>query len=432
MFRSSCLISVALALAFSAAVVQPAVAQADTCSIKDFPVVTAAGVKLTPVADIDVPELRAIDAQFAVHCNDEAVTALAAYAAAHPDDYRLHYYRARLARMGDDEAGARMILREVLKEQPDFDSARILLASIALRAGEVQVAKDELAKLKPRSPRDLWGFIHEKSIVVMSDPGNVEALAAFLSLAENEQAQAGAREIAVQRLRYSGDAETAEKALRLQLTFRSQTPLHMKQVQLAQFLQQAGRADEARALLEGSVAQGVGGASGEMLARDYLVEAHALSPTRTDKNAALVAKADAAVQGDWTRLRARFVDRSDEGHLLALAFAEGETLSKPELDTALCRTGDVQNPGAMRVLLEQGGDPNIGCNGMPPGSLLSRAAQGSDPAFDRVSLEMLQALLDHGAKVSAERVERCASNADGTRCARLLLDDLKAAARKNP
>ena len=400
------------------------------CAFKDHKVVTVGGVKLTPMPEITEPALREIDVLLAHGCDEEAMQKLVAYATAKPDDGRVHYFRALRSRGAGDETTARLIVRELLKDYPEFDSARVLSASIALRANDYPGAKRELAKLKPRSPRDLWGFIHENTIALTEDGTDKDALAAFIALSENPDALPDARELSVQRLRYSGDPDTAERALRLQLTFESATPQHMKQAQLAMFLQQAGRADESRATLEAGAAQRPGGLSGRMLAVDLLEEAYRISPTHSAANAELVARATAAAGGDWADERGEMIFRNDQSHLLTLAIPVGEKLERAELDLLLCRSGDAQNPVAMRTLLELGGDPDIACDRRPPGSLVYRAIQQGDPQYAELNLEMLRALIDHGATITPEMVQSCQPEGGEERCTPIIKAELEAAGAK--
>jgi tetratricopeptide (TPR) repeat protein len=372
--------------------------------VKGPQAVTVGGRTLREAPDLATDELRNINAMMNVRgCFNAAQQHLAEYVKQHPDDYTVAFVEARLAwfSMGADQAEA--VVRNAATHHPDFASAHVLLASIALERGDTAAASAEVELAAKSSPDDLWLYITQlklRASAGATDDTRKELIALALAPAAPGFAREAAAMTALNQARLS--AEQTESIYRALLTFKSATPESMKKVNLARFLIEERRTfDSARALIAAQASAGDENAQ-VLIAESYLLEAAKLDTGPSEKNASLVAKAKDALGGDLSRLAPRVTSWENLAPLRPFVFGS-EPLASPDARdyngaTALCNAAVNLDPDAVARSLAAGADVDGECNGTTPlGWVVANLSQDYDAKRSVCTL-----LLDHGADPNAK------------------------------
>jgi len=186
------------------------------------------------------------------------------------------------------------------------------------------------------------------------------------------------------------------------LAFESSLPLDCKVTNYAVWLTEDwNRFDDARDLLEkysghdGRCWQ----TKGRMyLAYVYLVDAANISPLPGPENAALVARASALLDRDFSGLADWLLQRPQEERLRPFILPNVSTSAVDEYGrTHLCSALILLEVSAVKAEIARGADPNAECSGSHPANLLLLMAWG-----DRIAKAepLLRAFLDAGARPS--------------------------------
>lgn len=251
---------------------------------------------LRDTPDIDSHEIRRINALVSLGCFDDAKTAIKGFVAAHPGDYKIRFVQARLIWIEESDRAGREAMRSLVADHPNFASAKALLASLYLDAGETDEASKLLDEVAATSPSDLRVFLGRLKLAAL-DKRNADTVGKFAEVLNNAEFPPWAREAsAIQIVQLAGASPSdKEAAYRAQMTFDSATPWHVKAYSLAFFLydeDQTRRPGELISLIKqlqadpGSKAKEV--AINFMLSVAYLRQAQAIDPTPTPRNAELI------------------------------------------------------------------------------------------------------------------------------------------------
>jgi tetratricopeptide (TPR) repeat protein len=376
------------------------------------------GRTLKEIPDISEPELRLVNQLLSSGCNRRAQGMFVSFLETHPDNFHVKYHEARREWMADGDEEARRMLEEVLERHPDFNSARVLLASMLLREEDQRERGLQLLDEAERNrPDDLWVFLDRLMIQAQEEPSS-EVQQRALEIARNPAFPPNAREFAVDlgtNLPGLSQADL-EQFLYARLDVESFLSMACKYAELAEQLSKQGdRFDEVRRLLE-SPAASRGNCLGiernrVLLAQAYLMQAAAIAPAPAPANAALVVKAWKVLDGDLDKLvahaRGEPQFRVLQPFLLDLeARAAKASAGTPEI----CRSVAALDHRAILKYLAAGGDPNATCQG---GETLvaSLVHQASNPRTGDLQITAT-VLLEHGARPAG--IEACAKIADCT------------------
>jgi Flp pilus assembly protein TadD len=176
----------------------------------------ASGVEAIRAAALDLtrrsnePALRALVEHLIASGNaNEAVTAVQAALAAHPDVSGLHELRGRALRASDDPGGAREALGRALELEPERASALAELAALIAAQGDREAALalyDRAAGADPEEPAHAWNAI---LLVAVSDAGAADSEHRAEALLARHGTHAGAANLLARRL----EARDPERAL---------------------------------------------------------------------------------------------------------------------------------------------------------------------------------------------------------------------------
>jgi|GEM_PF-3996147 len=369
--------------------------------------VTYRGKTLREAPDITSSELRKIDAVVdASGCLGLAQQLLDVYRANHPEDYMAAYPQARIQRISGDASTAELTLRGVLREHPDFASAKVNLATILL-SRDPHAAGVLIKSVLATQPNDLWANIDVLRVQVALSR-NQAAIDGLLSIARDAGFPPVAREIAaldVVDSRFSSPKEI-EEAYVVQLTFESITPREGKLANLAYFLiELAGRFKEGGELLVPLMNRQdhycCEGMAHTLLAEAYLLEAASIDPKPSDKNKHLVAKAKEVLGGDLSELVPRAMPNSRLQPMLPfLQDIADPNVSNDDGETALCVAVQgismSENRKSVQAALHLGAQTEVFCQASTPLGLLLMTGL-KDPAKFDDRMAIIKMLLDHGA-----------------------------------
>ncbi len=251
---------------------------------------------LRDTPDIESPEIRRINALVSLGCFDDAKTAMKAFVAAHPADYKIRFVQARLSWIEEGDRAGREAMRSLVEDHPNFASAKALLASLYLDEGETDQASKLLDEVAATSPNDLRVFLGLLKLAAQ-DKRRADTVRNFAEVLNNAEFPPWAREAAAIQITQFPGAFPSDKeaAYRAQMTFDSATPWHVKAYALAFYLydeDQTRRPGELIDLIKklqddpGSKPKQV--AINFMLSVAYLRQAEAIDPTPTPRNADLI------------------------------------------------------------------------------------------------------------------------------------------------
>lgn len=193
-------------------------------------------IKLREIADISNPEIRRINALMSARCYDEATSAYSKFVAANPNDYKIRFVEGRMLWIFNGTGPAREAMAALIKQHPDFASAKVLMASLHIDANEFDDARKMLDQAAKSSPNDLWLFIDRLKLELLSITADTPKK--YLEVLTNPQFPPSAREEVGLDYPYLPGVSPAmaEDAYKTLLSFESATPHHMKAAIVAFFL----------------------------------------------------------------------------------------------------------------------------------------------------------------------------------------------------
>jgi tetratricopeptide (TPR) repeat protein len=265
---------------------------------------------LRDAPDIDSPEIRRINALVSLGCFDEAKTAVQLFVLAHPGDYKIRFVQARMSWIEDGDKAGREAMRNLVQDHPNFASAKALLASLYLDAGEMDQASKLLDEVAATSPNDLRLFMSRLKLAAQ-DKRNADTVKNFAEVLNNAEFPPWAREGSAMQIAQLPGASPSDKeaAYRAQMNFESATPWYLKAYNLAFFLydeDQTRRPAELIGLIKQLQADPASKPKAVsmnfMLSVAYLRQAEAIDPKPSYKNADLIRLATQATDPSLLRV----------------------------------------------------------------------------------------------------------------------------------
>jgi len=393
---------------------------------KDSTTFTFQGHRLTETPDITNPELRLANAALSAHCLDWVESFIQRYRVTFPDDYRLFFLKTRQQWIIFNAPYAQSFAESVLQSHPDFTSAKVLLASMALEYHDLTTAARWLREIEQEQPDDLWAYIDRLRIAAQLAPTK-ELLATLQAIVSDERFPETARQQAAQTARYE----------MLGLSQQQRDAVFAEQMKSKPSDADCTLADQAINIIELRLDPKAGVDLIEkylhkhnpcaatpllhtVLAEAWLWQAAKLSPIADKSNAALIAKARKELDGDFTPVAQRIAWRTFLNPVLPLIEGAVDPRQTDERgQTVLCNALLALNPDSLAAELERGADPSAPCDhDTPVHGLLFMAA--TDKVAERQ--QILRLLLQHGAAV--ESLDFCASPDNGD-CHKVLLPILQ-------
>lgn len=360
------------------------------------------GNRLKASPDMTAPAARLVDAQLdRGECRTDADAGLARLQASLPNDPWTDYLVARTAAMDGKRDLAENNLRALLSDQPRMASAMVLLATVLLDKEQRVPARDLLAQAMAIEPKDFRAALQTLRVDSLDAPKG-EGVGKLFTVLRDRSLPPDARETAQATLLYitALDLGQKEAALRESLSFQSRTPSAVKANNLARLLaEESGKPEEARKVLRPALeADGTppdARALAEVLmAETWLLDAAAIDPAPSARNAALVEKARAQMHGDLIPLANRIRRYHDLAALKPfVAEVRDPDERGPDGQTALCRASQLLDVDGVQRALDAGAAADGECAGSTALAFLVRAGEGF---FDRKKV-MLQALMEAGA-----------------------------------
>jgi len=280
------------------------------------------GTRLLETADIATPEIRRINVLISTRCYREARDAIARYRQAAPADYQIEFVDTRMLwiLVGTEEAEQAVALQ--LTRHPDFDSMKVLQASILMERRRYAAASKVLDDVARRMPNDLWLLVDRMKIELLDGP-RADIAERLKPMLDSPQFPPSVREVMGMELMRLPDLPNKARAsaYRTLLTFESATPFAQKMRIIAHAsVMKNSDPDVAIELLVPAIADRRAiSAAAELkmyLGIAYVQKAAAIDSKSTPRNAALIAKG--ADQFGLCVLRKSLVGAPGSERLLAL------------------------------------------------------------------------------------------------------------------
>ena len=375
------------------------------------------GRKLEEIPDITEPELRLANQLLSSRCGARAEAIYERFVHAHPENFHAAYHLARSQWIYNSPEAAYQVLQYVLKDHPDFASAKVLLAGLQFSVNNFSETRRLLDEAEVRSPTDVWIYINRSRLAAMENPTPPGLMTRMLEIARNEAFPPNVRNLAVEigKPLTGASAVDYEEFLRIDASIRS--PAEGCQVaRLANYLNEQGRFDEVRTLLE-SRQDGCAGPDNRLfLAQAYLMQAAAINPTPVRANAALIAKADEILGGDYAAFATWIDGRLQSPKWVPLLPGKLDPDEEYEEGfSLLCHAAVLLDAELVRAYLEAGGSPQTHCGGTPIVLLLAMRADDTNTTGVQATARVL---LDKGAPPPADL---CGKLRDRGFCSRDLL-----------
>lgn len=364
--------------------------------------VTFFGKQLVDTSSLQSAQGRRINAQMGRgECLTMARENLGARLAENPDDAELKYLDARSDALAGQGDVAERKLQALLEDQPAMDAARVLQASLLLDREQRVQAREMLVEATARQPDDLRAAFQLLRVRALDEPKG-KGVGELFQVLRDESLPPDLRETAQVTLLYitALDLGQKEAALREALRFESQTPRWDKANNLARLLaEESGKTDEARTHLQSVLSESSATAEAQsfarvLLAETWLLDAAKIDPAPSPRNADLIGKATAQVEGNLVPLAGRIRKYHDLSALrpFVAGVKDADERGGDGL-TSLCRATQLLDIERVREALTAGAAVDGECSGSTALAFLIR--QG--PGFYERKRPILQALLDAGA-----------------------------------
>jgi tetratricopeptide (TPR) repeat protein len=364
-------------------------------------------VKLREIADISNPEIRRINALMSARCYEEATAAYSKFAAANPNDYKIRFVEGRMLWIFKGTGPARQAMTVLIKEHPDFASAKVLMASLHLDANEFDQARNMLDQAAKNSPNDLWLFLDQLKLERLAP--TADTAKKFLEILRNSQFPPSAREMAGLNLTDLPGLTSAmvEEAYKTALTFESTTPYAMKATNLAVYLvaikqlNPAQTVNQIKTLIADPRSVSRAETLDHLLRIAYLQQAAAIDPNSSEKNAKWVslARDGANVEELQTYMLSTPVLTPQMPLLKRFLQLKIDQKAMDQYGyTELCRAVSSMDVNSTLAALNEGADPNVLCKSLQP---LGIALSYLDTSFIPQRKQVIRTLLEHGADVTS-------------------------------
>lgn len=395
-----------IALCLLACAWQPsALAQADSaaCSqLQPDAAVTFFGRKAIDTPSLKSAQARRINAQMGRgECLEAARASLGGLLAENPEDAELTYLDARSDALEGEGDVAERKLRALLEAQPGMHAARVLQASLLLDREQRVQARAILGEALASQPDDLRAAFQLLRVRALDEPKG-KGVGELFQVLRDESLPPDLRETAQVTLLYitALDLSQKEAALREALRFESQTPRWDKANNLGRLLaEESGKTQEARTQLQSVLADSSASTEAQSLARllmaeTWLLDAAKIDPAPSARNADLMTKATAQVDGNLVPLAGRIRKYHDLSALrpFVAGVKDADERGTDGL-TGLCRATQLLDVERVRGALAAGAAVDGECSGSTALAFVVR--QG--PGFYERKRPILQALLEAGA-----------------------------------
>ena len=355
---------------------------------------------------VDSPSLKSADARRINaqlghgECMAAARASLDTLLADRPDDPELDFLDARAeALLGKREVAERK-LQAVIEASPGLLAAQVLQAGLLLDREQRAPARAMLDAAAVQAD-DLRAAFQLLRVNALDEPKG-KGVSQLLQVLRDDSLPADLRETAQVTLLYitALDQGQKESALRESLRFASQTPRWDKANALARLLaEESGKTDEARQVLQTVLDEPSDPVLAQSLARvliaeTWLLDAARIDPAPSPRNAQLLAKASAQVDGNLVVLAGRIRKYHDLSALrpFVAGVKDADERGNDGL-TALCRATQLLDLERVRQALDAGAAADGECAGSTALAFVVR--QG--PGFFERKTPILAALLDAGA-----------------------------------
>lgn len=374
-----------------------------TCAqVQEDAATTFFGQKLIDTPSLQSAQARRINAQLSRgECLASARESLGNLLAQTSDDAELNYLDARSDSLAGEGDVAERKLQALLETQPGMHAARVLQASLLLDREQRVPARAMLVEAAAAQPGDLRAAFQLLRVRALDEPKG-KGVGELFQVLRDKSLPPDLRETAQVTLLYitALDLGQKEAALRESLGFESQTPRWDKANNLGRLLaEESGKTDEARKHLQSVLAEQSATAEAHALARlliaeTWLLDAAKIDPAPSARNADLVAKATAQVDGNLVPLAGRIRKYHDLSALRPFVAGVKDADERgSDGVTSLCRATQLLDVERVRLALEAGAAVDGDCAGSTALAFLIR--QG--PGFYERKRPILQALLEAGA-----------------------------------
>lgn len=395
-----------LALCLLALGMQPVAFAQDapaTCSqVQPDAAVTFFGKRLVDTPSLKSAQARRINAQMGRgECLAMARASLGNLLADNPEDAELAYLDARSDALAGEGDVAERKLQAVLDARPGMQAARVLQASLLLDREQRVQARAMLSEASASQPDDLRAAFQLLRVNALDEPKG-KGVGELFQVLRDDSLPPDLRETTQVTLLYitALDLGQKEAALRESLRFESQTPRWDKANNLARLLaEESGKTGEARTHLQSVLAESGATPKAQSLARllmaeTWLLDAAKIDPAPSTRNADLIAKAGAQVDGNLVPLAGRIRKYHDLSPLrpFVAGVKDADERGSDGL-TSLCRSTQLLDVERVREALAAGAAVDGECSGSTALAFLVR--QG--PGFYERKRPILQALLEAGA-----------------------------------
>ncbi len=364
--------------------------------------ITFFGNRLVDTPSLKSSQARRINAQLSRgECLATARASLGDLLAEKPDDAELNYLDARSDALAGEGEVAERKLQALFVAQPGMHAARVLQAGLLLDREQRVQARAMLADASAAQPDDLRAAFQLLRVRALDEPKG-KGVGELFQVLRDKSLPPDLRETAQVTLLYITALDLAQKeaALRESLGFESQTPRWDKANNLARLLaEESGKTDEARKHLQSVLAEPAATAEAHSYARVLMAESWLLDAAKIDsspsaRNADLVAKATAQVDGNLVPLAGRIRKYHDLSRLrpFVAGVKDADERGSDGL-TNLCRATQLLDVDRVRESLAAGAAVDGDCSGSTALAFLVR--QG--PGFFERKRPILQALLEAGA-----------------------------------
>ncbi len=369
------------------------------------------GRRLEEIPDIREPELRLANQFFSSGCWGHGYQKLDEYEKAHPQDNHHHYVRARFRLMYGRFLEAESELRTALDRDPDFHSAKVLLAFIRQQQDRYAEARQLIGEVEKRSPSDLWVFMNNLRFEAREKP-TPRLRKQLMEILRNPQFPPNAREeaaaLGMSLPRQSN--EEVEEFMWARLDVTSSIDEEFKIFELAKRLSEVGnRFEQARGLLESERARNLDfqqfPLAKILLAQAYLIEAAKISPRPTADNEAYIDKATVALQANYRALR-QYVEHRPQAKVLEpfLTYKPKPETADAEGRTPLCNAVRELDIERVVALLDRGANPNGRCEGY---SIIGHVMLNNPRTKNRERQAITHILLSRDAEPRLHELHNC-------------------------
>lgn len=417
-----------LGLFSASAVAETSMEECDQVSVS--PPVQFRGKVLEELPDVKDPELRLANQLVSSGCFASAYNKVLAYLKADRLSTQGRFLLARIYWVAGATEDVMPLLGGVIYDDPNFVSAKVLLANLAYDQGDFAKVRELLDESEPLAPTDVWIYLNRVRLEARVEPSRA-LRARLLEMARIPRFPPGVRDAAVDA-GLSLPLQTSqeeEEFMWARIEIKPSNYAGCSYLALARRLSEAGgRFEQARQLLESPDA--IAGGCGQMpmarllLAQAYLLQAAKVSPGPVPANEYLIDKALIQLEGDLDRLRVYVRGRPQEKTLKRfVVLPPPSEVPDSQGRTPVCNAVRTLDLEEARRLLFRGVDANGNCDDRSlMGTIMAMA--GGDRDHNIRQQDILRVLKFRGAWPAESELARC-QNAPGAHCERILLPVLE-------